>query len=277
MAHCLDLKTGAVIWAVDTAARFDTEPGFFGRLSSPLIHGELLLLNVGGKNNAGIVALKLEDGATAWGATDHEASYSSPTLFEHGGKTRAVFFTRNGLTVLDPDTGAVLADRYFRSAQHASVNAATPLVHNGRIFATTSYDVGAGFFAFTGDELKTIWANDQTLSSQYATPLLHEGYLYGFHGRVDFASDQLRCVELATGKGAWGDNDTRNGSVLLAGDKLLILEDTGRLTIAEPSAENFKPLARATVLGRDGRAAPALSNGFLYARDQEKLICLDLR
>jgi hypothetical protein len=115
------------------------------------------------------------------------------------------------------------------------------------------------------------------LSSQYATPLLHKGYLYGFHGRVDFASDQFRCVELATGRGAWGDTDTRNGSVLLAGDKLLILEDTGRLTLAEPSPERFKPLARANVLGRDGRAGPALSNGFLYARDQQQLICLDLR
>ncbi|MHC4995388.1 MAG: outer membrane protein assembly factor BamB family protein, partial [Planctomycetota bacterium] len=158
MVHCLDLKTGAVVWAVDTAERFDTDPGFFGRLSSPLIHNNLLLLNVGGEENAGIVALNTSDGSTAWTATDHEASYSSPTLFEHDGQTRAVFFTRTGLVVLDPDTGAVQASRYFRSAQHASVNAATPLAHGGRIFATSSYDVGAGLFAFTGDELLPVWS-----------------------------------------------------------------------------------------------------------------------
>ena len=67
------------------------------------------------------------------------------------------------------------------------------------------------------------------------------------------------------------------GSVILAGDRLLILRENGELVLAPASPDGFKPLARAHVLPETVRAFPALANGFLYARNEKTLVCLDLR
>ena len=67
------------------------------------------------------------------------------------------------------------------------------------------------------------------------------------------------------------------GSVILAGDRLVILRENGELLIAPASPDAFKPLARAEVLPGIVRAFPALANGLLYARNEKTLVCLDLR
>jgi hypothetical protein len=67
------------------------------------------------------------------------------------------------------------------------------------------------------------------------------------------------------------------GSVILAGDRLLILRENGELILAPASPDAFKPMARAHVLPEVVRAFPALANGFLYARNDKTLVCLDLR
>ena len=61
------------------------------------------------------------------------------------------------------------------------------------------------------------------------------------------------------------------------GDRLVILRERGELVIAPASPDAFRPLARAQILSGTVRAYPALSDGFLYARNDNTLICLDLR
>jgi len=65
--------------------------------------------------------------------------------------------------------------------------------------------------------------------------------------------------------------------VMLARDRLLILRETGELILAEASPDAFRPLARAQVLPPTVRAFPALADGWLYARNEKTLVCLDLR
>jgi hypothetical protein len=64
---------------------------------------------------------------------------------------------------------------------------------------------------------------------------------------------------------------------MLAGDRLLIARETGELILAAASPMAFRPLARAQVLPGTIRAFPALSDGFLYLRNDTTLIALDLR
>ena len=66
------------------------------------------------------------------------------------------------------------------------------------------------------------------------------------------------------------------GSVILAGDRLLILRENGELILAPASPDGFKPIARARVLPETVRAFPALANGLFYARNEKTLVCLDL-
>jgi hypothetical protein len=104
--------------------------------------------------------------------------------------------------------------------------------------------------------------------------------LYGFHGRQEY-NPSFRCVVLNTGVVKWSMDQFHAGSVLLAGDRLLIMRETGELMLAEATPDAFRPLARAQILPKTVRSFPALADGFLYARNNDtgndSLICLDLR
>jgi outer membrane protein assembly factor BamB len=264
--------------------RFRVRKGFFGAAGSPLVEGGKVLANVGGtdgERGAGIVAFDAETGAVIWTATSHEASYSSPVVATLGGKRVAVFFTRGGLVGLDPATGTVLFQRPWRSRTQASVNAASPLVIDDMIFVSATYETGAAVIRVQGSELKELWSSDDVLSNHYATSVYDKGYLYGFHGRQEFGPS-FRAVELNTGKVQWSVDRFRAGTVTLAGDKLLIMRESGELVLAAASPQAFKPLAQARILPAVVRAATALSDGFLYVRNgdtrgQDVLACFDLR
>ncbi len=129
MLQALDFASGRKLWAVDTRRDFSVAKGYFGAASSPLVDGDRVLLNVGGRN-AGIVAFDAATGKTVWTATSDEASYSSPVMADIAGQRTAVFFTRAGLVALDPASGTVRYQHRWRARMAASVNAATPLVIN---------------------------------------------------------------------------------------------------------------------------------------------------
>lgn len=277
--HAVDLATGQGVWSVDTMDRFDVRKGFFGAAGSPLVEGGRVIANVGGtdgETGAGIVAFDAETGAVIWTATDHQASYSSPVSARLGGRHHAVFFTRNGLVSLDPATGTVFFQVPWRSRSASSVNAATPLVIGDVIFASASYETGAIAFRVTDRELIKLWSSDDVMSNHYATSVHAGGYLYGFHGRQEF-NPSLRAVDLKTGEVKWNVNRYRAGSVTLVGDRLLIARENGELVLAAASPEAFSPLAQARVLRGTVRAMPAVADGFVYLRNENTLVCLDLR
>ena len=103
-------------------------------------------------------------------------------------------------------------------------------------------------------------------------------FLYGFEGRVDTdPKPELRCVELATGKVRWSTERVVHGGIILAGTDLLIASDSGELVRVAADPKAFAEKARAQILGREGRAQPALADGLLLARDKGKLVAVDMR
>src|SRR5204862_196602 len=82
-----------------------------------------------------------------------------------------------------PAGGAVLFQRTWRSRSASSVNAASPVVIGDRIFISASYETGAALFRVQGNTLTEIWSQDEAMSNHYATSLVYNGTLYGFHGR----------------------------------------------------------------------------------------------
>jgi outer membrane protein assembly factor BamB len=193
-----------------------------------------------------------------------------------GVRRSAVFLTRDSLVGLDPATGAIQFQQRWRARQAASVNAATPVVVDDLIFVSAEYGPGAGVLRVDGSELTPLWASDEVLSNHYATSIHHDGYLYGFHGRQEFGQD-FRAVEFKTGRVAWSQRRFLAGSVLLAGNQLVIVREGGELVLAPASPGAFRPTARAKILGGVVRPYPALADGFLYVRNENTLICLDLR
>jgi outer membrane protein assembly factor BamB len=273
--HALDLATGNKIWALSIVTDYKASKGFFGVACSPLYVGGKLLVNVGGKG-AGVVAFDPANGKELWKATDDEASYSSPTAAEIHGKPAAIFLTRAGLKVLDPATGSVLHEFPWRPRINESVNAATPLVWKDEIFLTVSYSTGAVLLNTKGAEIADIWSNDKSLSCQYNTPVRVGDYLYGVHGRSDVGNAQLRCVEWKTGAVKWSELKFGVASLIAVDGGLLALTETGDLVRFDASPEKYQERARASILGKPTRAAPALADGRFFARDGSKLVCVKL-
>lgn len=271
----IDLPTGNLLWNVDAMREFDVDKGFFGAAGSPLVEDGKVIANVGGRK-AGIVAFDAKTGKVVWTATTDAASYSSGIGATMLGRRYAVFLTRAGLVGLDPANGQVRFQRPWRARQAASVNAATPVIVGNTIFVSAEYGPGAGALQFDGTKLVDLWSSDDVLSNHYATSVFHEGTLYGFHGRQEFGQ-VFRAVDLQSGKVLWSTPRFGAGSVTLAGNRLVIVRESGELLMAAASPKSFQQIAAAQVLPATVRAYPALSDGILYLRNDNTLVAVDLR
>jgi outer membrane protein assembly factor BamB len=86
-------KPGSIRWIKDLSKEFDSAKGFFGRCSSPLIHDEKVIFDVGG-SSAGLVALSLKTGDLIWASKVYGNDYSSVTPLRVGSSKLAVAFMR---------------------------------------------------------------------------------------------------------------------------------------------------------------------------------------
>ena len=276
MLRALDLETGALVWSVDTRTEFRFRKGFFGAAGSPLVLDGRVFANIGGPE-AGIVAFDAATGDKLWVAMDDGASYSSGIGAVFGGVPHIVFLTRNLLVGLDPSNGEVLFREPWRARMRASVNAATPIVVDDTVFVSAEYGPGAGVFRVTpGGDLEEVWRSNDVLSNHYATSVHRDGTLYGFHGRQEYGPS-FRAVDLLTGEVRWSLDGFGAGTVVLAGDRLVVMRESGELLIADASPDGMNELARGRVLPPVVRAYPALAQGRLYVRNGDTLVCLDLR
>jgi outer membrane protein assembly factor BamB len=273
--YATDVTSGKPVWNVDAMRQFDVDKGFFGAAGSPLIEGGKAIANIGGRKG-GIVAFDAKTGKVVWTATTDAASYSSGVAATMFGRRYAVFLTRAGVVGLDPANGQVRFQRPWRARQAASVNAASPLVVGNTIFVSAEYGPGAGAFQFDGTKLTELWTSDEVLSNHYATSVFHEGTLYGFHGRQEFGP-VFRAVDLQSGKVLWSTDRFGAGSVTLAGNRLVIMRESGELVLAAVSPKSFQRTAAAQILPATIRAYPAIADGILYVRNDDTLVALDLR
>jgi outer membrane protein assembly factor BamB len=279
--HCVSLTDGKVRWSRSIAAEFRADEGYFGAGSSPVVVDNRVLVNAGGRPKAGIVALALDTGKTVWQTGEDDASYSAPTVVAREKQSIAIFVTRLHCVAVDPASGKELF-RFPFGKRGPTVNAATPLVVDGQLFLTASYGIGAVLRDWKGAAPVELWANDDTMSSQYSTPVAYQGYLYGTHGREDIGQAEFRCIEAKSGKVAWSEPGFGVANAIRAQDKLVIVATDGRMLLAAASPQSFRKLGEGSVGRVSVRALPALSAGKLYLRTNRRggsggeLICLDV-
>ncbi|MFO0870405.1 MAG: PQQ-binding-like beta-propeller repeat protein [Pirellulales bacterium] len=263
--RCVALQDGTTRWSRSLLSELGGEEGYFGAGSTPLVVGQRVLVNVGGRDGAGIVACDLATGQTVWSTGEDAASYAAPTLTTHGQQPAAVFVTRLHCVAVDPATGKTLF-RFPFGKRGPTVNAATPLVFDQQLFVSASYGVGAALKDWSGESLANVWDNDDTLSSQYTTPVYYEGRLYGTHGREDVGRAALRCVVARSGQVAWEVPNFGVAHVIRAGDKLLLVTADGRVVLAQATPAAFRSLGEFTLPDVKTRALPALASGRLLLR-----------
>lgn len=276
--HCTDLASGKKLWVRGLSADYESTDGYFGAGSTPILVEGKLLVNLGGRDGAGLVALAPDTGKTLWTATDEAASYSSPTAIRFRDRLAALFVTRMNAVCVDPRNGEVLFQFPF-GKRGPTVNAATPLVFDGHLFVTASYGVGALVAKVAENDVKEVWSNDEVMSSQYNTGVYHDGYLYGINGREDIGTAELVALAAHTGKVAWRETDFGVAHLILADGKLLIVTGAGGLHLAKASPARYEELAKASLPFNVVRAIPALSNGRLVIRSNSapaQLIALEV-
>jgi outer membrane protein assembly factor BamB len=313
---CLDLADGSVIWRRNTSEDAEVPEAFFGVGSTPILEGGRLIVQVGGQPNSGVIAYDPNSGKPVWrsvGETnwqgqpmhgwpgdrkvewrrwDKQASYSSPVATTVQGRRVVYCLMRQGLVALDPADGKVLFSRWFRARVEESVNAANPVVAGAEVLISSAYyRTGSVLLEYVPGQSSAVerWSG-LGLEAHWSTPVLLDGYLYGFSGRNE-PDARLRCVEWKTGTVAW-DRDEHwekhssaqpsvfgRGSFLYADGRLYALGEGGLLGIFRPSPTACEEISRWQVpsLHYPCWAGPVLSNGRMYLRSEDRLVCLDLR
>ncbi|MBM3848279.1 MAG: alcohol dehydrogenase [Verrucomicrobia bacterium] len=273
--RCHQLENGSPVWDVDGKTLWGSRKGFFGLAPSPLVDGGRVYLNLGGQKDRSVVCLDLKTGKLLWGTGSDEASYAAPVLAQWKAAKTLLVLTREAFVGIDPGTGKEHFRHAWRPRIDASVSAATPLIHSGQAFLTASYDTGAVLLEPSAAGVRSVWESESALSSHYTTPVLINGYVYGLDGRQERGCS-LKCVEWSTGKVRWTEEGFPAGTLIAAGNRVLILGDKGELLMAEVTPEKYRLRARAQILPFLARAHPALSDGRFFARSKDKLYCFEL-
>jgi len=275
---CLDLKAGEKLWSRHVKSEFKSSATWHGCVASPLVTDKAVILTVGGTNSAGVVALACDSGKTLWQAFDEKASAASPVPALLHGKARVLAVTRSALHCCDPDTGAEAWSLPTRRQNSGNVFAASPIVVGDHVWLSGWYKLGAQWLRAKPDGVENVWQRDDAISTHYAIVIIREGYAYGFHGHAaERGGPNLRCVELATGKVRWEQPQVGSGTIIRAGDNLLILSERGQLQLAKASPTEFKIKCRAQVVTPTTRSYPALADGYAFVKGPRKLVCVDLR
>ena len=300
--HCLNVLDGALRWKIDTSSQFNVVPNFFGVGSTPIIEDQLLIVQVGGTlpteardvyqaqgkiagNGSGIVAFNKISGQVVYQITDELASYASPILATIDQRRWCFMFTRGSLVGFNPLTGQIDFQYPWRDRKLESVNASNPVVVGNTVFISEAYGVGSSVLQFYPKGYKIIWSDllsrrEKAMMLHWNTAIHHQGYLYGCSGRHTQGSS-LRCVELQTGRIMWSKPINERTSLLYINGYLISLGEFGRLMLIHVNPKALDIISEVQLSRQHGLkhplwAAPVLSNGFLYIRSKDQLLCFDL-
>ena len=269
----LDALTGKEQWGYDFTKVFESKVPQHGFSTSPVVEGNLLLVEVGGTENRAIIAFNKENGDIVWNTQDDSPAYSSPITVTIHNVRQAIFFTAEGLVSVSPQDGQV----YWRYTWHTSynVNAATPVfIAPDKIFISSGYDTGAALVQIEETDGKLsvseIWRS-RVMKNHFGSSILHEGYLYGFDDGT------LKCIEANTGEEQWRNRGFRKGTLILADGHLIVLGEGGNLALVKASHAEYLEVAQSQILNGRCWTAPSVSSGKLYLRNNEELVCLDLK
>ncbi len=129
---CLDARTGTVLWKRDLVAEYQLPPSSLD--ASPLIDNNLLILSIGGRPGAGVVALDLSTGREVWRALSESATWSSPVIISAGGTRQLIVWMRESVTSLNPTNGAVYWREPTVSGESPGFSAVSMPVLRGEYF-----------------------------------------------------------------------------------------------------------------------------------------------
>jgi outer membrane protein assembly factor BamB len=271
LLHALRAGDGETIWSVDLVETYGSNVPRRGFAASPLVEGDLLLVEAGGADGKAFVAFDKKSGEERWSTGERSAGYSSGIVIDIDGVRQMVFArTRTSEVVsLLPD-GQV----HWRYEWKSGPIATPILVPPNGLFVSSGQDIGASLLKVeTRDGVPTVseaWSS-RSMKNHFGSSVLVGDHIYGFDNAT------LRCISASTGERVWARRGFGKGTLVTADGMLFVLSDSGVLALIEATPEEYREKSRAQAMTGKAWTAPALAQGRLYLRDQDELSCLDIR
>lgn len=296
MGHlfALDAAKGTILWQKDLLKDYKIQMPIWGIAASPLVTGDLVIVQIGGADGACLVAFDKRNGAEKWRAIDDDASYSAPILIQQAGRLVLVCWTGHSVAGLDPASGKVYWQHPFEISRMV-ISIATPVVDQNRLFVSSFYD-GSLMLKLASDAtaVEPLWRRKgpdekktDSLHSIISTPLLEGDYVYG----VD-SYGELRCLDARTGDRIWESADAvprqRWATIHMVrnGERIWMFNERGEVIISRLSPRGFEEISRAKLIDptteqlRRGDGVcwshPAYAYKHIFARNDKELVCASL-
>jgi outer membrane protein assembly factor BamB len=276
-----DKKTGEVLWSRNLHEDLGVSHLLRGYGSSPIAYEDLVILSVGpdrgAEEPAGLAAFDQKTGEVVWKSEPLSPGYPTPLLVELEG--REILVGCLGITrfVLDPATGKTLWKTQV-DRQSGSIITSPLWIPPNKVFFSAGHGGGSRLFRIDRSEDQAYSAEElwyyNKLRIMHGNAVRIDDHVYGSSG--DLGPAYLMAVDLTDGSLAWRARGFAKATLLLAGDRLIILDEDGNLALATATPEKLEVHSRAKVLEKFAWTVPTLVGSRLYVRDERTLKCLDL-
>jgi outer membrane protein assembly factor BamB len=276
---CLQTSNGTVQWKKNFKNDFGASLPEWGFSESPLVDGSQVVVTPGGSGGA-MVALNKETGAILWRAKEFTdpAHYSSIIVADIDGVRQYIQLTERSVVGVAAKDGKLL----WRAARRGSTAVIpTPVYNDHHVYVTSGYGIGCHLFRvssaggkFSAEE---VYAN-KVMVNHHGGVVRLGNYVYGFSD-----SKGWTCQDFLKGEAAWQEKGVLGkGSIVYADGRLYLRTEEGKGTVAliEATPAGFKEKGRFDQPNRIDRqtwAHPVVANGRLYLRDNDILLCYDVK
>jgi len=271
---CWSLLDGKALWRNNVTDEGGEEPTW-GHSSSPLVVGKLVLVQGGGECRT--IAYDKITGNVVWKSGSGLPGYAALSKMDIADKHVFLAFHGTGLAAVTADEGTELWNVDWPTSY--DVNATTPVVIGDRVFITSGYGTGSKLLEVKPDRADSIWQTE-AFSSIHSDPYVIDGYIYGYSGDSFQNKGAFKCIDMKNGKEKWSTNDIGWGTCVFVDGYLLCSDIKGNIALVKPNPDEFKLVTSLSSAQGDIRGPvwtiPVVSNGHLYLRFKQKLICYDI-
>lgn len=276
--HCLDADTGRVVWKTHYQRDLAGKLPMWGYAASPIIHGELVILQPGGAKDTGVVAVDRRTGREVWRNLPDGAGYATPLVIRAHDRDQLVVWTPTNIRCLDIATGELYWTVPYEITYGVSI--AKPIFHDNLVFVA-GYWEGSKAIRLGAEPAagQLAWEENRFLRGLMSQPLYRDGLVYLLDKQYG-----LTCFELATGEKRWDDGNRltprgRNPHASLVwlgdSDRAIILNAEGELILARLTPDGYEEQSRTKIIGFTW-AHPAFAGRRVYARSDTELVCVEL-
>lgn len=272
---CVRAATGEPVWVVKLAERFGATEPVFGQSASPLVVGDVVVVNPCSASSPRLVGLAVGTGETRW-ATEAKGTdgYSSPHAATIAGVGQVLIYNGTGLAGHDPATGKELWHYDWKTAQNEPTTVQPLVLPDGRVVIGGG-NAGVGTRCVAVKREGERWAVEEVWKTTRFTPTFNDVVHHGAH-LYGLDKGMLVCLDLATGKIVWKEGRYGSGQMVLVGNKLLVISERGRLACVAASPDGYDELWIADALNKKTWNHPAIARGRLFLRNDTEAAAFDL-